>query len=259
MDVNGKIAVVTGAAGGIGAALAKALKAQGAKHIAIADIDGAGAKKMAAELGGVGFACDVSRQGDIEAMVEEIEKSAGPIDLFCSNAGILREDRDWANAASANDADWQQSWDINVMAHVYAARVMLPRMIARGHGYFLNTVSAAGLLSRIGSGPYSVTKHAAIGFAEHLAITHKDDGIKVSVICPQAVETAMLSATDTATSNRDGVLSAEAVAAAAIKGLAEEKFLILPHEAVASYAARKTENYDRWLGGMAKLRRSLRT
>lgn len=258
MNLHGKTIVVTGAAGGIGAALARAAKARGAKHVAIADIDAAGAQKVAAEIGGSGFGCDVTREDNIRSLVDQVEKASGPIEIFFSNAGILREDRDWNNAASASNADWEQSWAIHVMAHVYAARVMIPRMIERKGGYLVNTVSAAGVLSRIGSGPYSTTKHAALGFAEHLAITHKDDGIKVSIVCPQAVETAMLSATDTATSNRDGILSADAVAEATMAGIEAEKFLILPHENVASYMARKLENYDRWIGGMAKLRRSLR-
>ena len=181
----------------------------------------------------------------------------GPIDLFCSNAGILPIDADPDNAASTPELEWNRAWAVNVMAHVHAARALLPRMIARKSGYFLQTVSAAGLLSQIGSAAYSTTKHAAIGFAESLAITHKDHGIKVSVLCPQAVQTPMIAGQKMMGADIDGVITAEAVADAVIEGLREETFLILPHPNVATYVAKKAENYDRWLGGMAKLRRSL--
>jgi len=200
---------------------------------------------------------DVSRESDIATFIDTTERNHGPIDLFCSNAGILPIDADPNNAASTPDLEWNRAWQVNVMAHVYAARALLPRMIARKSGYFLQTVSAAGLLSQIGSAAYSTTKHAAIGFAESLAITHKDHGIKVSVLCPQAVQTPMIEGQKMMGADIDGVITAEAVADATVEGLREEKFLILPHPNVATYVAKKAENYDRWLGGMAKLRRSL--
>jgi NAD(P)-dependent dehydrogenase (short-subunit alcohol dehydrogenase family) len=258
MRIDNAVVVITGAANGIGYALAKRFKAQGVRGLALADLD---ARKIAAvskEIGALGFACDVSQESDIQRVVRETEAALGPIDLFCSNAGIGLADPDPNNAASAPDADFQRSWNIHVMAHVYAARALLPQMIARGSGYFLNTVSAAGLLSQIGSATYSASKHAAIGFAECLAITHRDHGIKVSVLCPQAVRTAMIgNEPEKGSASVDGIISPEEVAEAVIDGLAAERFLILPHPVVAGYMQRKTADYDRWLGGMSKLRRKL--
>ncbi|HTE41704.1 MAG TPA: SDR family oxidoreductase [Steroidobacteraceae bacterium] len=260
MHVQNKVIAITGGANGIGLALARRFKQDGAKHVAVADLDGDKVQVAARELGGNGFKCDVSKEEDIRAFIEQTEKQAGPIDLFCSNAGIAVSDPDFELATSAPDSVWDRNWRIHVMAHVYAARALLPSMIARKQGYFLNTVSAAGLLSQIGSGTYSATKHAAIGFAEHLAITHKDHGIKVSVLCPQAVRTAMLgnSENDAGKSAAvDGVLTPEQVAEAVTQGLAKESFLILPHEQVALYIQKKASEYDRWIGGMAKLRRTM--
>jgi NAD(P)-dependent dehydrogenase (short-subunit alcohol dehydrogenase family) len=260
MNISGKVIVVTGGANGIGLALARRFKQEGAKHITIADLDGDKAQAAAKEVGGLGVKCDVSREDDIKHVVAQTEQAAGPIDLFCSNAGIAMSDPDFGNAASAPDAAWEKNWRIHVMSHVYAARAVLPGMIARKQGYFLNTASAAGLLSQIGSGTYSATKHAAVGFAEHLAITHKDDGIKVSVLCPQAVRTAMLgnSENDAGKSAAvDGVLTPEQVADAVVQGLHDEAFLILPHPQVLGYMQKKTADYNRWIGGMAKLRRSM--
>jgi NAD(P)-dependent dehydrogenase (short-subunit alcohol dehydrogenase family) len=241
-------------------ALARRFKADGAKHITVADLDGEKVQAAGKEIGGLGIQCDVSRESDIQNVVAQTEKAAGPIDLFCSNAGIAISDPDFGNAASAPDAAWEKNWRIHVMAHVYAARAVLPGMIARKQGYLLNTVSAAGLLSQIGSGTYSATKHAAIGFAEHLAITHRDDGIKVSVLCPQAVRTAMLgdSENDAGKSAAvDGVLTPEAVADIVVQGIEKETFAILPHPQVAQYALKKASDYDRWIGGMTKLRRTM--
>ncbi|MBC7982476.1 MAG: SDR family oxidoreductase [Candidatus Obscuribacterales bacterium] len=260
MQLINKVIVVTGGANGIGLALARRFKQEGARHITVADLDGDKVQVAAKELGGLGIKCDVSREDNIRDVVAQTEKAAGPIDLFCSNAGIAVSDPDFENAVSAPDAEWERNWRIHVMAHVYAARAVLPSMIARKQGYLLNTVSAAGLLSQIGSGTYSATKHAAIGFAEHLAITHKDHGIKVSVLCPQAVRTAMLgnSESDAGKSAAvDGVLTPEQVAETVVQGLAAESFLILPHPQVAQYMLKKASEYDRWIGGMAKLRRSM--
>lgn len=257
MDLKDKVVVVTGGGGGIGRALVEVFAKAGAKHVALADLDGLAADRVAASVGGKGFAVDVSREADIQRVIAETEKDFGPIDLFCSNAGVLPINPDPENAASSPDTEWQRAWNVNVMAHVYAARALLPQMIARKSGYFLNTVSAAGLLSQIGSAAYATTKHAAIGFAENLALTHKDHGIKVSVLCPQAVGTAMIEGKPMMGADVDGILSAEQVAQSALDGIGKETFLILPHPNVAKYAALKTENYDRWIGGMAKLRRSV--
>lgn len=257
MDIKDKVVAVTGAGGGIGRALAEAFANAGARHVVVSDIDEGTAESVAKKIGGSFFRADVSREADIQKIVTDTEKKFGPIDLFCSNAGILPVDPDQENAASLPNAEWERAWAVNVMSHVYAARALLPAMIARKSGYFLNTVSAAGLLSQIGCAAYATTKHAAIGYAESLAITHKDHGIKVSVLCPQAVGTAMTQGKKLNGADVDGVITAEAVAQAALVGIANETFLILPHPNVAQYAAGKTQSYDRWLGGMAKLRRSV--
>jgi len=222
----------------------------------VADLNGDGAAAVAQDIGGLGIACDVSNETDLIRLIEQTEAQAGPIGLFCSNAGILVSDPDWDNPASAPTDAWMRSWGVNVMAHVYAARHLVPRMAGRGGGYFLNTVSAAGLLSQIGSGPYSATKHAALGFAENLAISTRDRGIRVSALCPQGVDTPMLHSLDRGIPDRDGVLSPEAIADAVVAGLDTEQFLILPHPEVATYVRRKADNPDRWLAGMARLRRS---
>jgi NAD(P)-dependent dehydrogenase (short-subunit alcohol dehydrogenase family) len=245
--VAGKVIVVTGGGTGIGAALSRRFAADGAKLIAVADIDGEGANRVAAEIGGQAFTVDVAREADIQRLVE----SVGPIDLFCSNAGIILE-----GGEETPDDDWERIWAINVKAHVYAARAVLPGMIARGSGYLLQTVSAAGLLSQIGSAPYSVTKHAALAFAEWLAIEKYDQGIRVSALCPQGVRTQMLESADDGIARllRETAISAEQVADAAVAGIAEERFLILPHPEVAEYLQRKASDYERWLRGMRRLK-----
>jgi NAD(P)-dependent dehydrogenase (short-subunit alcohol dehydrogenase family) len=255
MDVRGKVIAITGGGSGIGRAMAQLFAKEGARHVAVADVNEAGAAETAKMVGGAAFACDVTREDDIRRVVAETEGRAGPIDLFCSNAGVISIDPDFDNAASAPDADWARAWAVHVMAHVYAARAVLPGMIERRSGWLLNTVSAAGLLSQIGSATYSTTKHAAIGFAESLAIAHKDHGIGVSVLCPQGVATPFVKGGFFAGADTDGVLTAEQVAEAALEGLRAEKFVILPHPNVAGYMRGKAENYERWIGGMAKLRR----
>ena len=247
MRLAGKIIVVTGAAQGIGAALCERFATEGAKAIIGADIN-PGANLVI---------CDVSREDDILRLIDDTEARHGPIDLFCSNAGIAVLDPDWDNPASAANEGWARSWAVNVMAHVYAARHLVPRMAARGGGYFLNTVSAAGLLSQIGSGPYSATKHAALGFAENLALTTRDRGIKVSVLCPQGVDTPMLHGITRGVPDRDGVLTPAQLADAVVEGLDAERFLILPHPEVTTYIRRKADDHDRWLAGMARLRRGM--
>jgi NAD(P)-dependent dehydrogenase (short-subunit alcohol dehydrogenase family) len=249
MDLSGKHVVVTGGGGGIGRALCVRFAAEGARGVVAADLDGAAAKQVAGEIGGLGVAVDVAKEEQIQALVREAEAAYGPIDLFCSNAGIGVE-----GGVEASNEGWQRIWEINVMAHVYAARAVLPSMIERGEGYLLNTSSAAGLLSQIGSAPYSVTKHAAVGLAESLAIEHGEQGIRVSVLCPQAVRTAMTAGLEGGgVAGVDGMLEPEAVAEAVVEGLRDERFLILPHPSVLTYMRRKTEDYDRWLGGMQRL------
>ena len=259
MQVADKIVVVTGGANGIGKALCERFHKEGARLVVVADLEQEQAQIVADALGGEAYGVNVRDEEQIQAMVADLESRHGPIDLFCSNAGIIALDGEpWWATSAANDT-WQAMWDIHVMSHVYAARACLPKMIERGSGYFLNTASAAGLLSQVGDAAYSTTKHAAIGFAESLAITHGDDGIKVSVLCPQAVATRMIGDSGGGTAGVDGVITPEQVAQVVVEGIAEEKFLILPHPEVAKYRERKTADYDRWIGGMRKLRRSFGT
>lgn len=260
MQVAGKVIVVTGGAAGIGRAMAARFLADGAQHVTIVDLDAKRVTETARALGCSGMRADVGVEADIQRVVREVEAQFGPIDLFCSNAGIGDVDPDYNNAASASNELWAKDWVVHVMSHVYAARALLPQMIERRSGYFLNTSSAAGLLTAFGSAEYSTTKHAAIGFAESLAITHRDHGIRVSVLCPQAVDTAMIRgeawATARVVSDIDGVISPEQVATCVVEGLERESFLILPHARVEEYIKAKTHDYSRWIGAMAKLRRT---
>lgn len=253
MLIKNRIVVVTGAASGIGRALARRFAKDGAKLVVCSDIDGEGALAVARETGGIAFTTNVAVESDIRHLIERVESDHGPIDLFCSNAGI-----GIGGGAEVSNEGWQRIWDINVMAHVWAARHLVPRMIARGGGYLLNTASAAGLLSQIGSAPYAVTKHAAIGLAEWLAITHGDQGIKVSVLCPQAVRTAMTAGNPDGVASVDGMIEPEDVADACIRAIEAEDFLILPHPEVLEYMKRKATDYNRWIGGMRKLNRKYR-
>lgn len=256
MEIAGKVVVVTGAARGIGLALVRELKARGAAHVAATDIldDVQDAPADSTHI------CDVSDAAAVEALVEDVETRFGPIALFCSNAGVINGmDLSFENAGGASEAEWALAWGVNVMAHVHAAKALVPRYKARGGGHFLNTASAAGLLTLIGSAPYSVTKHAALGFAENLAITHRDDGIRVSALCPQAVDTAMIGDDPHNPASLDGILSPEDVAKAAIDGVEAEKFIILPHPNVDEYFRAKAADYDRWIGGMAKVQRQFKT
>ena len=258
MQVGGKVVIVTGGANGIGKAMCERFHQEGARKVIVADLEQDNAQAVAGTIDGDAFGVDVRDEEQIKSMVAEVEARYGAVDLFCSNAGIIALDGEPWWATSAPNSTWQAMWEIHVMSHVYAARACLPGMLERGDGYLLNTASAAGLLNQIADAAYSTTKHAAIGFAEALAITHGDDGIKVSVLCPQAVATRMIGSVgdgDGGTAAVDGVLSAGQVAGAVVEGLAEEKFLILPHKEVEEYRNRKTADYDRWLGGMRKLRK----
>ena len=249
MRIEGKVAVVTGAASGIGRALARRFKAEGAAGLALADLKEGPLAEVAAEVGGIAVPADVSRESDIANLVARAQAEIGPIDIFCSNAGIAR-----MGDADAPDADWAANWDIHVMAHVYAARAVIPGMIARGGGYLVNTASAAGLLTHIHSATYSVTKHAAVAFAEYLSIAHGNDGIKVSVLCPQAVRTAMTQGREAGVASVDGMIEPEELADCVVETMDREAFLILPHPQVLDYMRRKTSDYDRWLGGMRRMR-----
>ena len=258
MELVDRICVVTGGASGIGRALALRFAAEGARAVVVIDRDADGAVATAEAIGSKGFAntADVTVEADIEAAVERTEEELGPIDLFASNAGILSR-----QGIDAPDETWDLVWRVNVLSHVFAARALVPRMIARGGGYLLNTASAAGLLSQPGDAAYSVTKHAAVGLAEWLAITYGDQGIKVSCLCPMAVDTAMLGGGDEAGAGASaakaaavqGVLAPEAVADSVVEGLRDERFLILPHPEVAAYELRRASDHDRWLAGMRRL------
>jgi len=250
LELANKIIVITGAGSGIGRALAIRFKADGAKQIVAVDINAENAQATANMVDGVAMTADVSVEDDIVRVIETTEAQIGPIDLFCSNAGVgIGPDLNSPNS------QWQTSWDVNLMSHLYAARHLVPLMVARGGGYFLNTASAAGLLNQVGAAAYGVTKHAAIGFGEWLAIHHQHQGIKVSMLCPQAVRTAMTASDNDATTaaSADGMMEPEELADKVVEGLRGEAFLILPHEVVLEYMRNKTANYDRWIGGMNKL------
>jgi NAD(P)-dependent dehydrogenase (short-subunit alcohol dehydrogenase family) len=265
MELRNRVCVVTGGASGIGRAGAIRFAAEGAK-VAVADRDLAGTQATVATIvnnGGqaVAVRCDVSKEEDIVALVAEAEAAFGDVDLFWSNAGI-----GIAGGVETTNQEWQTIWDINLMAHVWAARALVPKMTARGEGYLVSTASAAGLLSNIGTASYSVTKHAAVALAEWLAITHGDQGLRVSCLCPQGVNTNMLNGplTDDATSIASvkaggDVLEPEDVAEAVVNAIRAEQFLILPHAEVLTYWQRKTADIDRWLGGMRRLQAKVRS
>jgi NAD(P)-dependent dehydrogenase (short-subunit alcohol dehydrogenase family) len=247
MHITGKHIVITGAASGIGRAMARRFKAEGAASLVLADLDADGLGAVARELGATGIVTDVADENAVLSLVTQAEAIA-PIDLLCSNAGIAIN----GGVDVAND-DWRRIIDINLMSHIYAARAALPAMLERGEGYLLQTASAAGLLSQIGSAPYAVTKHAAVALAEWLAITHGDAGIIVSALCPQAVRTNMTSEDATGVASIDGLMEPEELCDSVVTGLRDETFLILPHTTVATYIQRKANDYDRWLGGMRRL------
>lgn len=250
MELKGKVVVITGGSGGIGRAMAKAFLAEGAKAIMLADLNPDAVAAAAREIGCDGMACDVTQETQVQDLVKRTVDKYGPIDLFCSNAGASAG----GLLTDAANEIWQRQWDLHVMSHLYAARAVLPSMIARGSGYLLNTASAAGLLAAIGSGPYSVTKAAAVKLAEFLSITHGDEGIRVSVLCPQGVNTAM-APRSLGDGQTDGIIEPEQLARTVVEALRDERFHVLPHPEVGEYVRRKGENVDRWLSGMRRLRR----
>lgn len=254
MELKDKVVVVTGGAMGIGEAMCRRFKEEQPAGIVVVDLEKEMAEKVAADIGAMAIQADVTREADIINVVSETETTFGRLDLFCSNAGIISDDSPGWTAASAPDKVWQKSWEVHVMAHVYAARAALPGMLERKSGYFLNTSSAAGLLNQIGSAPYSTTKHAALGFAESLAITHGQDGIGVSLLCPQAVRTRMVAGNEGGSASVDGIMDPSVLAESVVEGLKEERFLILPHPEVVTYYQRKASDYDRWINGMQRFR-----
>ena len=241
--------MVTGGASGIGRALCQRFAKEGAS-VVVSDIDASGARRVAEEIGAIAVTTDVGVEADVRALVDRAVNEFGKIDLFCSNAGIGID-----GGEEVADDGWQHIWGVNVMAHIYAARAVLPAMLARGEGYLLQTASAAGLLTQIGSAPYAVTKHAALSFAEWLSVTYGDRGIRVSALCPQGVRTKMLEKAESGSGAFlvAGALEPEFVVEEVVKGIRAEKFLILPHPEVAEYFRRKAGDYDRWLKGMRRL------
>lgn len=259
MRLDGKVALVTGGANGIGRALCERFAAEGARGVAVVDLELEASSAVAALLGEVSMplAADVSAEAEITAAIRTAEERFEQIDLLVCNAGIGS-----MAGVEAPAEVWQRVWDVNVMAHVHAVNAVLPSMLSRGEGYVLTTASAAGLLTNIGDAPYSVTKHAAVALAEWLAITHGDAGLKVSCLCPQGVNTDLLRRATGAASGdvvtAQGVIEPEVVADAVIEGLADERFLILPHPEVKEFVRRKADDHDRWIGGMRKLQRHVR-
>jgi NAD(P)-dependent dehydrogenase (short-subunit alcohol dehydrogenase family) len=254
MRVSGRVAVVTGGAGGIGAALARRFAVEGAAAVIVTDRDAAAARAVAGALAvpAEGLAVDVTVEADVAALVAGVQDRHGRIDLFCSNAGVTT-----GAGVEAPDGDWATSWSVNVLSHVYAARAVLPGMLARGEGYLLQTCSAAGLLTAVGDAAYTATKHAAVGLAEWLSVTYGARGIRVSALCPQGVRTPLL--TDGLDTGHLGarmvaasgpLLEPDDVAEAVVRGLADERFLILPHPEVATYAQRKAADPDAWLSAV---------
>jgi NAD(P)-dependent dehydrogenase (short-subunit alcohol dehydrogenase family) len=264
MELGGKVAVVTGGASGIGRAMAMRFAAAGARGVVVADLNGAGARAVASEIAAahpdraIGVTCDVTLETQVAELTAAAEEAFGPIDLFCANAGVAVG----TDPATPDDV-WDLAFDVNIRAHILAARHLLPGWLERGSGYFLSTASAAGLLSQIGSAPYAVTKHAAVAFAEWLSITYRDRGVRVSCLCPMGVNTSMLNsglglegmerAVAATVTAAGAVLEPEEVAEVVVEGLRDERFLILPHPEVLTFFQRKASDYDRWLAGMRRL------
>jgi NAD(P)-dependent dehydrogenase (short-subunit alcohol dehydrogenase family) len=265
MELNGRVVIVTGAQRGIGRALALRAAAEGAAGVAVADLDTEGAQRTAREIvdgGGraIGVGADVSREADVEALIAAAEQAFGPVDVFFANAGVAVG----TDPLETDDATWDLAFGVNIRAHVLAARRLLPGWLERGEGYFVTTASAAGLVTQIGSAPYAVTKHAAVAFAEWLAVTYGERGVKVSCLCPMGVNTAMLhppgmedNVASATVTTAGAVLEPEDVADTVVAALREERFLILPHPEVLTYFQRKASDYDRWIAGMQRLQRTV--
>ena len=253
MLVADKVVVVTGGGNGIGRALCRRFKAERAKAVVVSDLNAATAAQVANEIDGTAVEADVSREADVARLVQQTIAKHGGIDLFCSNAGIAINGDE-----HTPDAEWNRCWNVHVMANVFAARAVVPHMLSRGSGYLLQTVSAAGLLTHPQSATYAVSKHASLAFAEWLAMTYGDRGIKVSALCPQGVRTDMLFRAEAEGTRRsfllDSALEPEQVADVVVKGLQDERFLILPHPEVAEFVRRRAADHDRWLRGMRRLR-----
>lgn len=255
MKIEGKVIVVTGAARGIGRAMAERFVKEGAEAVVVSDIDAAELESTASRIGAAAVPADVASEAAVNDLIAQVETRFGAIDLFCSNAGVSQP-----GGVEVSDADFERVFDINYRSHLYAARNLVPKMTARGNGYLLNTASAAGVLTQIGSAPYAVTKHAAVALAEWLAVTHGDEGLKVSVLCPQGVRTRLLLGADGKRENFliPGAIEPSDVARCVIEGLDKERFLILPHPEVAEYMRRKAGDPDRWIRGMRKLQARIR-
>jgi len=256
MKIKDKVAVVTGAASGIGKALAVRFAKEGARGVVCADLNESAAKAVAAEVGGMGMRCDVGQEGDMNNLVVAALEKYGAVDIFCSNAGIIGR-----HGLDASLKEWRRTMDVNFMAHVLAARAVIPVMLKQGAGHIVATASAAGLLMQVDSATYTVSKHAAVAFAEWLSVNYAERGIKVSCLCPQGVRTPMLlgPSGDRKSFLSEGSVSAEEVASRVMEAIEAEKFLILPHPEVAEYERRKTTDRDRWLAGMRRLRNSILT
>lgn len=257
MDVKDKVIVITGGASGIGKALAELFAVEGAKFIAVADMDDEGAKTVAEGIGAKAkaYRLDVTDEAAVKSMVDDVAANAGPVDLYFSNAGIFFSDApDWTVISQTNE-QWQKIWEVNVFAHILALRAVLPGMLEREGCGFIVTASAAGLLSQIGDSSYSTTKHAALGFAESVAINHGDDGLYVAALCPQAVKSKMTAGGENASAAGDGMLEADEFARRVLMQMQEGRFMIRTHPEVEGYFKHKANDYDRWIGGMRKMRR----